>query len=1593
MGEKMRMKKMGKLGFLSLIMVFLGMVSFASATIDISIPDMGAGPGTTVQIPINLEDWNGTAPTVGGFQFTVTYDNSVIEDTPIVTAGSLTGGWTILPNTGIEGQVTIGGFSLTGFSSGTGSLCVMEFTVNGNVGDATNLNFTVCTLSDTGGQPIPTNSINGSLSVGYSISGTLTYAGTETGKTAYIGVFDNANFEGEPVVGGMIEDFTSGDGYTVAGLANGTYYVGAYLDINDNDDLDPIDPFGAYGAPTAVVITDSNVTEKNITLVQPDYDKYRGYGIVTGPDAEIFKDNLYLFADGTFFFNSETETETGTGTGTWAEDDDGKGFITFQPSDGEGDGMTGYKKAGMIIVNETWESNSISSELEIFILDDGTNFTPADVNSTSWNVINIISGENNGWQRGAMIVTAGGNYTYAYEDCQGGGEEDTGTVSIDAAGVITVDGQEIGIMAGNKRLVVCGGIAEVPAGSLPEANTYFLTIMSKRGTGFNAAKLSDTYTIFEITTSDNQEVTESKRITYEVGGDLNFESLEKNWLNKLLYTRGTFEFVVGEDSFFEKTENPYNFGGAGVVIDASTSLIGYARLNPIGGCAVGIGISGPDYTTDKNDIAEKYEDFMIAFNAEADLTDYFSANFLHAGIDRAGMIAWLTGDEGPDSITSITELNALIIQDRALTRFKITFVKDTETFAYNIALDDMNYLVDIPDGSWYLSGNGFNSSVTASSGIEGAEYFLDFDVEAEGESAIQHDATVIVNGPSATDYHLWISGNGDSAYGETELVQAPLIGSVYTFRVHYTDGLWETIQDSIENVMNGVTLSALAPTGTIADTTPQFSFDVTGTANEPLASAYAIDIAKDMGDGEAWVGSFENGTLEEDKTYVVDYDDLTEVAEGYETGLIVGENYILEAEVFDIFGNYASGTSEFNLENPVLTVISEYGSPDPEVGEHSYPYDTSVTASVNSPLIPATQHVCTGWTGTGSVPPTGTTNEVTFNLQENSTLTWNWKTQHYLTVESAQDDPQGEGWYDEGTTANWSVTSPADGEPGTRYVADPAGGSELMDEPKEVIVDWTTQYQLTINTTGQGTVTPATGNWYNTGTEVTLTATPADGWLFDHWEGDLIGETNPDDITMDSAKTVTAVFVLNAPQLQVAPTTAEFLFNIGALREDTTQETQITISNIGAAGTLNWIVGTIIYQQGIDWIRTYLPVQSGSLEPGEDIILMLEVDRAGLNPGIYIAEVPIESNGGNQSIIVTMRIYETPNTPTPVYPTHLEEDVLLDTWFEIEVPQATNGENEDEIIASQWQISTQDGEGFESRIIFDETKISDEWDTIKIPYGLLTTDTTYYWRVKVQELFGESWSEWGGPWSFTTSATDPAEDAYKSPAEKAVIETAIGETLDFAFSDSTDSETVGVKSEDGTLTMVKSTDPDEFPDENKPTLLPFGVFGFRLEDVTEGETATVKFFVPGDYTTYDWHKYNPTTGWFKYNDGRVTKTFANGYTEFEIRILDNGEGDFDKTLGVIVDPAGPGGSPGGNGGGGGWCFIATAAYGTPMAEEVVALKEFRDEHLLTNKAGKAFVRFYYKHSPGYADFIRNKPALRAIVRTGLKPLLWISKIF
>jgi len=67
-------------------------------------------------------------------------------------------------------------------------------------------------------------------------------------------------------------------------------------------------------------------------------------------------------------------------------------------------------------------------------------------------------------------------------------------------------------------------------------------------------------------------------------------------------------------------------------------------------------------------------------------------------------------------------------------------------------------------------------------------------------------------------------------------------------------------------------------------------------------------------------------------------------------------------------------------------------------------------------------------------------------------------------------------------------------------------------------------------------------------------------------------------------------------------------------------------------------------------------------------------------------------------------------------------------------------------------------------------------------------------------------------------------------------------------------------------------------------------------------------------------------------------------------------------------------------GSGGVCFIATAAYGSPTAEQIDVLREFRDVVLLESTAGSQFVALYYKLSPPVADFISGSSLLRTLVR-------------
>ncbi len=81
-----------------------------------------------------------------------------------------------------------------------------------------------------------------------------------------------------------------------------------------------------------------------------------------------------------------------------------------------------------------------------------------------------------------------------------------------------------------------------------------------------------------------------------------------------------------------------------------------------------------------------------------------------------------------------------------------------------------------------------------------------------------------------------------------------------------------------------------------------------------------------------------------------------------------------------------------------------------------------------------------------------------------------------------------------------------------------------------------------------------------------------------------------------------------------------------------------------------------------------------------------------------------------------------------------------------------------------------------------------------------------------------------------------------------------------------------------------------------------------------------------------------------------------------------------------------------DGGDDGWCFIATAAYGSYMDGHVNVLRQFRDSYMTTNPTGRGLVSIYYSLSPPLAQLIDDNPSLKPVVRAGLWPAVTLSTL-
>jgi len=433
---------------------------------------------------------------------------------------------------------------------------------------------------------------------------------------------------------------------------------------------------------------------------------------------------------------------------------------------------------------------------------------------------------------------------------------------------------------------------------------------------------------------------------------------------------------------------------------------------------------------------------------------------------------------------------------------------------------------------------------------------------------------------------------------------------------------------------------------------------------------------------------------------------------------------------------------------------------------------------------------------------------------------------------------------------------------------------------------------------------------------------------------------------------------------------------------------------------------------------------SGSLPHGEittqlgnSEIVTLTVNSTGLTGGVYTATVPVTSNGGDASIDVTMVILQLPETIEPG-DTITEAEASPFVEFTAQFYRSTTGGTAKctvEILPSLGQASGKVLPDSIYSVEYDAKELDEDNEaSFEIPWGVFEPGVSYVWLIGDRDL-GEYYLPGGGEvkpapeplWSYPSGEFQvervPAAPVVGVPEKEAFLDSMpdeIGTTTGaYVFFDETTGETMLALPGNATSITVETINmEDEDVDVPEGPAVDY-MFDIRIEGVyPHGSAVDFIILVPGSFSGSIW-KYKPAEEeWVPFdfvNLGTIQTTdeVPLTYTQLQITLTDGGEWDSDGLEnGIIADPLGVSVFSGYDNvsGGSGGCFIATAAYGSPFERHVQILREFRDRYLMTGVAGRAFVRWYYIHSPRYARIIAGNEVLRTVARVALTPLYGLA---
>jgi len=453
----------------------------------------------------------------------------------------------------------------------------------------------------------------------------------------------------------------------------------------------------------------------------------------------------------------------------------------------------------------------------------------------------------------------------------------------------------------------------------------------------------------------------------------------------------------------------------------------------------------------------------------------------------------------------------------------------------------------------------------------------------------------------------------------------------------------------------------------------------------------------------------------------------------------------------------------------------------------------------------------------------------------------------------------------------------------------------------------------------------------------------------------------------------TVILTSVPPQLAVSPDTLTFTTDITSL--------EFTVTNTGGAN-LEW--QATVSQSWLSITRT-----SGVLGAGESENITANVDRTGLAAGTHTATIDFTSNNGSSTINVIL-IVGSPSPPVSFSAYGVPGGIIL-LW---ENPTNYTGTIIFRKIGSLISSNPEDGtyydvpgnpDGYQSTLADGSVCIFKDNTAVTALFDNITNDTDIFYNIysyadinystplsadaKPQELLGNpAVNDFASDFDYLINGTGTSMDGF----ELIIPANSLTGTPPASFN-------------------LGNIDTDYTPAHSG--LLGFAnIYGVLTDNVNLASTIYIK--IPVYQEDLD------AAGVSKIDDLRVYQWNSDKGEWEELNIVDIEETNLADPIGYItveVEDMGEMnyfslGFPFISSGGGGGCFIATAAYGTAMAKEVVILKEFRDKYLMKNRMGRAFVRWYYKHSPKYARFIRKRTVLKAVVRIGLKPLIAFCKI-